>query len=229
MERGRGPGSRPSIRRLRRLEQACFGIGAALLVLFAGARLHSAVSRNFELASFDQAKAALTAAAAEIPLDQSLWAEGRIAKYEASLRQAFAPPLAVLRIPRLGIVVPVLPGVDELTLNRAVGAIPGTAAPGEAGNVGIAGHRDGFFRGLKDIATGDSLELETLTGRQEYRVTSIRIVDPAAVEVLAPTPQPALTLVTCYPFYFVGNAPQRFIVRAEALSPALAAEGRQNR
>jgi sortase A len=229
MERGSGPGLSPSNRRLRRLERTCFAIGALLLALFASARLHSAVSRGFELASFDQAKVALASAASEIPLDQSLWAEGRITKYEESLRQATAPPLAVLRIPRLGIVVPVLPGVDELTLNRAVGAIPGTAAPGEPGNVGIAGHRDGFFRGLKDIAAGDRLELETLTGRQEYQVTSIRIVDPAAVEVLAPTAQPALTLVTCYPFYFVGNAPQRFIVRAEALSPVSAAEGGQNR
>jgi sortase A len=229
MERGAGPGSPPTVRRLRRLERICFGVATALLVFFAGARVHSAVSRQLELASFDRAKAALAGSATEIPLDQSLWAEGRIAKYEESLHLTFAPPLAVLRIPRLGIVVPVLPGIDELTLNRAVGAIPGTAVPGEPGNVGIAGHRDGFFRGLKDIAAGDRLELETLTGRQEYQVTSIRIVDPAAVEVLAPTAQPAVTLVTCYPFYFVGKAPQRFIVRAEALSPAREGEGRQNR
>ena len=161
--------------------------------------------------------------------DQSLWSEGRIAKYRQSLTQNFAPPLAVLRIPKIGLEVPVLPGIDEPTLNRAVGAIPGTALPGEPGNVGIAGHRDGYFRGLKDLATGDRLELETLAGRVEYSVTSIRIVEPTAVEVLAPTPQPVLTLVTCYPFYFVGNAPQRFIVRAEARASGGGSEVRQDR
>jgi sortase A len=123
----------------------------------------------------------------------------------------------VLRIPRIGLQVPVLPGSDDLTLNRAVGIIPGTAMPGEAGNVAIAGHRDGFFRGLKDLETGDAIELETLAGKQEYRVASIRIVDDTELSVLAPTTEPVLTLVTCYPFYFIGNAPQRYIIRAEIL------------
>jgi sortase A len=90
----------------------------------------------------------------------------------------------------------------------------GTARLGEAGNVGIAGHRDGFFRGLKDVSTGDVIEVETLGGIETYEVTQITIVDPSAIDVLDPTPQPAITLVTCYPFYFVGSAPERYIVRA---------------
>ena len=229
MNRGFDPHSTTLVRRLRRLEWACVGIGSVLLLFFAGARLHSAVSQKLELAAFDLARGAQGGAASAQPVDQALWAESRIAKYRESLSQAFAPPLAVLRVPKIGLEVPVLPGTDEVTLNRAVGTIAGTAVPGEVGNVGIAGHRDGFFRGLKDVVTGDRLELETLAGNQEYRVTSIRIVDPAAVEVLAPTLLPAVTLVTCYPFYFVGKAPQRYIVRAEALPSVGANEVSQNR
>lgn len=216
-------------RLLRWIQTGTLGAGVALLVFFAGAMLDRSVARGRQLSAFEAARAATLAPASAEATDQSLWSAGRIAKYRQSLTASFGPPLAVLRIPKIGLEVAVLSGIDELTLNRAVGTIPGTAAPGEPGNVGIAGHRDGFFRGLKDIAAGDLLELETLAGKQEYLVTSIRIVDPGAVEVLAPTPRPALTLVTCYPFYFVGNAPQRYIVRAEA--PAVASEGeaRQDR
>ena len=108
-----------------------------------------------------------------------------------------------------------LDGTDNLTLNRAVGRIAGTARPGEPGNLGIAGHRDGFFRGLKDLAPGGELELETLDGAQlVYTVRDIWIVQPEDVHVLDPTPEPSLTLVTCFPFYHVGSAPERYIVRA---------------
>ena len=107
-----------------------------------------------------------------------------------------------------------LDGTDELMLNRAVGHIENTALPGTVGNSGIAGHRDGFFRGLKDIGAGDLLEIETFTSVDIYRVERTWIVDPEDVSVLEPTASPSVTLVTCYPFYFVGSAPQRFIVRA---------------
>jgi sortase A len=95
-----------------------------------------------------------------------------------------------------------------------VGRIVGTTRIGETGNVGIAGHRDGFFRGLKDVLIGDTMELETGTGRQTYVVDSIKVVNPDDVSVLKNEPAPALTLVTCYPFYFIGSAPQRYIVHA---------------
>ena len=135
----------------------------------------------------------------------------------AALREVseLAPlPLAVLRIPKVGLEVPVLRGTDGRTLDRAVGHIEGTTEPGKDGNSGIAGHRDGFFRGLKDIAPGDKIELDTIKGTDVYRVERTWVVKPQDVSVLDPTPIRALTLVTCYPFYFSGPAPKRFIVRA---------------
>ena len=110
--------------------------------------------------------------------------------------------------------MPVLLGTDDRTLDRGVGHIAGTAPPGTDWNLGIAGHRDGFFRRLKDITPGDVIEIETIQGKDVYRVDQTWVVDPNDVSVLDPTPTPALTLVTCYPFYFIGSAPRRFIVRA---------------
>ena len=91
--------------------------------------------------------------------------------------------------------------------------------PGQSGNVGIAGHRDGFFRGLKDVSAGDVLEVESLSGTDRYVIESITIVSPDRVDVLAPTAIPTVTLVTCFPFYYVGNAPKRYIVRAALDEP----------
>jgi len=146
--------------------------------------------------------------------DQSLWSPERVRAWHDTLKGETPAPLAVLRIPRSGVEVPVLEGTDEWTLNRGVGHIADTAKPGTQGNSGIAGHRDGFFRGLKDIRAGDVLEIETLSRVESYRVERTWIVEPEDVSVLDPTAAPSVTLVTCYPFYFVGSAPQRFIVRA---------------
>ena len=108
-----------------------------------------------------------------------------------------------------------LEGVGSRTLRRGAGHIPATPRPEEgAGNVGIAAHRDSFFRGLKDVRKNDTVELTTLDGTFRYEVEWTKIVQPEDVSVLEPTDEPALTLVTCYPFYYVGSAPQRFIVRA---------------
>jgi sortase A len=148
------------------------------------------------------------------PPDQRLWSAERVKAWNDARRRESPGPLAVLSIPRLRLVVPVLPGTDDWTLNRAVGTIEGTATPGSDGNTGIAGHRDSFFRVLKDIASGDVITLETQRGVETYRVEHTWIVDPDDVSVLDPTPSRSITLVTCYPFYFVGPAPQRFIVRA---------------
>jgi sortase A len=119
----------------------------------------------------------------------------------------------------LDIRAPVFEGTDEWELNRGLGWIQGTASPGEAGNVGIAGHRDGFFRALKDVRVGDDIELLTLRRAASYTVDAIEIVTPDNVGVLRPRGAPSLTLVTCYPFYFVGDAPQRFIVHATGKEP----------
>jgi sortase A len=145
------------------------------------------------------------------------WDERRIKAYKESVGKQSGMPLAVLRIPNIHLEVPLFEGTDDLTLNHAVGRIAGTARPGEPGNIGIAGHRDGFFRGLKDVRIGDAIELRTLQGTDKYVVDEIQIVKPADVEVLQAGPVPSLTLVTCYPFYFFGSAPQRYIVKASLL------------
>src|SRR5271157_2961933 len=119
-----------------------------------------------------------------------------------------------IEIPRLLLSAVVVEGVDKTTLRRAVGHIPGTAMPGQAGNVGLAGHRDTFFRSLKDVKIKDEVQLSTLAGNFNYEVESLRVVEPDNVGVLAPSGHNVLTLVTCYPFYFVGPAPKRWIVRA---------------
>jgi sortase A len=123
-------------------------------------------------------------------------------------------PLAELSIPRIGLSVIVLQGSDEHTLRQGVGHIESTPLPGDSGNVGLAGHRDSFFRPLKNVQIGDDIMLETPAGSVHYRVSSYRVVSPTEVSVIHPTSEPVLTLVTCYPFYFVGAAPDRFIVRA---------------
>jgi sortase A len=108
-------------------------------------------------------------------------------------------------------------GVDRQTLRSAVGHIPGTALPGAPGNAGFAAHRDTFFRPLKGVRTGDEVVLTTPNGVYRYSVVTTRVVDPSDVSVLSTTTDPTLTLVTCYPFDYIGSAPQRFIVRANLI------------
>jgi len=127
-----------------------------------------------------------------------------------------------IQIPRLLLSVVVVEGIGRTTLRRAVGHIPGTALPGEAGNVGVAGHRDTFFRPLKNLRIKDEIQFSTLKGDFKYEVESLRVVAPDNVGVLAPSGGNVLTMVTCYPFYFVGSAPKRWIVRARQVSPQTA-------
>lgn len=146
--------------------------------------------------------------------DFSSWAGDRVAAYKRALAIRVGAPSAVLSIPRLRLNVPVFEGTDALTLNRGAGRIEGTARPGEFGNIGIAAHRDGLFRNLKDIRLGDRIELAQLQRQFTYRVDNIKVVDPRDTAVLKARAQPSLTLVTCYPFHFAGAAPQRYIVQA---------------
>jgi sortase A len=137
--------------------------------------------------------------------------------------------VARIQIPSIGLSEMVLEGTSEWILQRGAGHIAGTDYPGGEGNIGIAGHRDRSFRKLKNISKHDKIVLQTLHGTYIYRVSGISIVDPTDVKVLSRTPQPTLTLVTCYPFYFIGNAPKRYIVRAGLVSPRLGyrAHGRE--
>ena len=155
-------------------------------------------------------------------VDMTLWSPGRVKAYKAALLRDTPPTLAILRIPRIKLEVPVYDGTTDAVLDLAAGRIEYTALPGTVGNVGIAAHRDGFFRVLKDIKEGDALVLDTPVATEQYRVEWIRITTPDDVSVIDPTPRPAVTLVGCYPFYHSGPAPQRFIVRAvpAAGSPA---------
>jgi sortase A len=119
-----------------------------------------------------------------------------------------------IEIPRLKLSAVTREGADARTLRRAVGHVPSTALPGEPGNAAFAGHRDTFFRKLRDVRKGDEIVFTTPEGRHRYVVSDVRVVQPSDVSVLEPTPSPVLTLVTCYPFNYIGSAPERFIVRA---------------
>src|SRR5580704_3685449 len=127
-------------------------------------------------------------------------------------------------IPRLGLSVVVLEDDDALTLRRGVGHIPGTAWPGQAGNLAIAGHRNTFFSGLRDIRKNDVIRVTASRGFYIYTVESIRVVGPEHIEVLDATERPTLTLVTCFPFSYIGPAPNRFIVRARQISSNIRAD-----
>ena len=146
--------------------------------------------------------------------DAPLPTSARIARAAAAMG---FDALGRITVPRLHLAVMVADGVDNQTLRRAVGHIPGTARVGSAGNVGIAGHRDGFFRPLKDVRAGDEVVLTTPGAVTRYRVEWAEVVPPEDTAPLQPTPYPALTLVTCHPFYYMGTAPDRFVVRARLI------------
>jgi sortase A len=213
-------GSAPLLFSSKLPERLLFAIGATLVLVYAGGTAYRSAASRRAVQAFEEAKSAPETVArtqpVELPsaeVDIRLWGTKRIAAYRASLERQFSPPIAVLRAPKLGVEVPVFDGTDELALNRGVGRIAGTARPGRPGNLGIAGHRDGFFRALKDIAVGDPVTLDIGATVEAYVVESITIVARNDVSVLRPTPVPSLTLVTCYPFYFLGDAPKRYIVR----------------
>lgn len=218
--------------RRRRFEISLWVTGLSLLAAYGAVRAWSSYSSNQGIVAMREARAlhAVESSEArsdiEIPVatrtippaavtpDMTTWSKARIAAYLAG---ATAPgvPDAVLRIPSLRLEVPVYAGTSTAVLNRGAGLIEGTARPGEGGNIGIAAHRDGFFRPLQRIRAGAELYIDTIDSTRLYRVTDVRVVAPQDIAVLAHTARPTVTLVTCYPFYFVGAAPQRFVVRAE--------------
>jgi sortase A len=209
---------------ITRIERVLLLTALTLLSVWGAARLHSVVSSKAAVAQFEaEAKRQASAdhnstspleSILNAPVDFRLWSPKRVAAYQDSLTQMSDRPLAVLRIPKINLEVPVFNDTSDLTLNRGVGRILGTAQVGEEGNLGIAGHRDGFFRGLQSISQGDSIELVAPARSDRYVVSEIRIVTPDDVSVLHPTAVPTITLVTCFPFYFVGHAPKRYIVIA---------------
>jgi len=217
---------------LRIVEGGLLVLGLLLLGVFAFAHIHRFIMFRAEMVKFEAAQlespaegaAGLGAIERAIPL----WENQRTKSYQTNKGKP-VELLAVLRIPALHLEVPVLEGTDKVTLNRGVGRIAGTSLPGQGGNIGIAGHRDGFFRTLKDIRTGDAIELVTTSGKDIFVVDQIRITNRGDVSVLRPRAKRSLTLVTCYPFYFVGPAPSRYIVEASLKRQAEQDEEQQKR
>lgn len=188
---------------------ACRWLGATLLASSLVAYAYGTLVSRWQLARF-QADHAETIS----------WAPGRVEAYRRALRVALPAPEAVLRIPSANLEVPVVEGTSALVLNRAAGHLTGTSPLGGIGNVVIAGHRDGFFRRLKNVSVGDQIQLARAGGLDTYRVDRLDIVDRNDTSALQPSKRPALTLVTCYPFFYLGAAPQRYIVHASLVPPS---------
>jgi LPXTG-site transpeptidase (sortase) family protein len=146
--------------------------------------------------------------------DYTLWDPTQITDYEAALEADYPPPLGILTISALNLEVPIFNGADDHVLDRGAGRIKGMGKMDGVGNLGISAHRDSFFRGLKDIKVGDEVLVQNTRGVDRYAVSDIRIIDKHDHSVLEETGDKRLTLVTCYPFYYAGHAPQRFIVTA---------------
>ena len=211
-----------NIIRIRWAERTLIGIGLAFLAVWGGAWIyrsvysHSAIKR-FEMDrvhAADMASKLVGDPGSNFEVNFALWSPKRTQAYKDSLLAKADVPLAILRIPDIHLEVPIYNDTDDLTLNRGVGRIRGTARIGGAGNLGIAGHRDGFFRGLKDLRLGEEIDLDRISSSDTYTIEKIHIVNPEDVTVLAQTSAPTLTLITCFPFYFVGSAPQRYVVTA---------------
>lgn len=193
-------------------------IGILALGYCAYATLDAKVYQAYETWRFDQAlkdtRPAINSKqlhAAPLP---SVLTDANIPRDESPGPAGRGSSLGRLEISSVGLAVMVLEGTGSKTLRRGVGHIPGTALPGERGNIAIAGHRDTFFRPLRNIHKGDEITLTTLQGVYRYRVDSMQLVEPEDTAALNNSGDATLTLVTCYPFYYVGTAPKRFIVRA---------------
>jgi sortase A len=214
-----------SSRRSLLAERTLFGIGLVFVSAWLAFAAYGTIASSLALWEFDRAVAAspgdrqVALPSTDEP-EFSLWDPTRVAAYKQSLIGWKTAPLAVMRMARLGLRVPIFEGTGDAQLNRGAGWIEGTARIADQGNIGVAGHRDGFFRPLKDAKVGDRIELQTNQSTTVYVVDDITIVTPQDVHVLRPRARPSLTLVTCYPFYFVGSAPQRYIVHASVVDQA---------
>lgn len=192
------------------LERVLLVVGLACLGYYAYASVEAFLYQAYENRELDEILASKST-----PGERG--ADATVGGREAPARRAVSAGDTVgrIEIPRLGVSAIIKAGTDARTLQLAVGHISGTALPGDEGNVGLAAHRDTFFRRLRDIELDDEIRVTTPEGVRRYRVERTHVVEPDDVWVLDPTGYPALTLVTCYPFSYIGSAPQRFIVRAQ--------------
>ncbi len=221
---------------VRQAEKASWIIGVALLLTYAGGRLSGEVERQRAMTAFAKNKAYANAAdqnavaprnpplsalipilasdAAPAEVNQTDWSASRIRSYADSSASDSALPIALLRIPRIELEVPVYATLSERNLNRGASLVTTDGMHEEIGNIAIAAHRDGYFRALSRVKIGDWIEFESMASHVHYRIASVSIVDPDDVSPLQATDHAALTLITCYPFWFAGQAPKRYIVRA---------------
>jgi len=211
---------------LKHIERLCIALGALGLIVTGAVYVDSFIGSRNAIASFEQVAVASQQLEGTSQTPVTGLSPKRLPPLEGGASQLSGTdpatttpgndqvPIALLTIERLDLKVPVFPDTDKLSLNRGAGLVPGSPLPGENGNVAVAGHRDSFFRALKDIKVGDIMELQSATDRQRFQVSEIIITDPLDLSVLDATIEPTLTLITCYPFYYVGFAPDRFIVRA---------------
>lgn len=206
---------------LRWLEIALWGVGISLL---GGALLQTLFRWNYQAQqtrALERGPAVSVVAPKPLPVPPVEPAKALVEEVVAKVpsREEVAvvepdPPFARIEIPRIGIAAIVEEGTDAKTLARAVGLVGGSARPGETGNMVLAGHRDTFFRPLRKIRVNDRIRMIVPPNTYEYEVTSVRVVAPEETSVLQSKGVEELTLVTCYPFRFVGPAPDRFIVSA---------------
>lgn len=205
-------GNRHLRRTLQWAQRALFACAVLLLGYCAFAVTDAWIFQRRENRDFDRLLQDQRAAREDAPkLEFSAFPRGAPAAMDGLIGR--------MEIPRLLVSVVVVEGIGKTTLRRVVGHIPGTALPGQPGNVGLAGHRDTLFRSLKDLRIHDEIDFATLRGDFKYEVESLRVVDPDDVGVLAPSGKNVLTMVTCYPFFYVGPAPKRWIVRARQVVP----------
>lgn len=200
-----------------RLERGLLLVGALGLLLWATGTLERVVAQHYLAWRFESV-AARHGDDAGARTDPALADEGRGAATEERPEAAGPPILGRVEIPRVGVSAMVLEGIAATTLRRAVGHLPNTPRPGSPGNAALAGHRDTFFRTLEQVTYGDRIRFITAAETHEFVVEAVQIVDERNLAVLSPTDDPTLTLITCYPFDYVGLAPKRWVVHARLLN-----------
>jgi sortase A len=219
---------RVSLDARRMISTALLIVGIGCLGVYGSSAFYAKFHQLYESWSFDKARAEEATTSGEVDEAKTPFAiltpgrathRGSLQRHEPQrIPSAEGAVIGRVFVPRLSLTAMVEEGADDDILLRAVGHIPGTALPGANGNVAIAGHRDSFLRALKDVRRNDEIDFETLDGSFRYTVDQLTVVDPDNISVLKPTPEKTLTIVTCFPFRYIGHAPRRYIVRARQIS-----------
>ena len=213
--------------KIRKVGPIALCLDLVLLIVWGASQFHSVIATRLVIAQFDTERKPSLKFDFRKPIGLGLdtqtnprpWSTRRVSARFDNPTKTMGGPLAILRIPRIGLKVPVFEGTDDPALNRGVGRVIGTAPIGGSGNLAIAGPREGFFRALKNVARGDQIELVHSQHTDIYVVRQIRIVALEDVSMLSPTTEQTLTLVTGFPFDYIGRAPRRYVVTAH-LKPA---------